>query len=699
MRLINARTGELKEFNEDERPPYAILSHTWGTKRDEITLQQAAKYHKRIKKHRYRTAVSSRSGYDKIKGCCRQALIDGINWVWVDTCCIDKTSSTELSEAINSMFHWYRQADVCYVHLSDVFTSDEDFSEVGSAFRASRWFTRGWTLQELLAPHQIRFFTKDWDLIGQLTEGSRLVEVVSEITSIPPGFLEGQNLLLANIAEKMSWAATRSTTREEDTAYCLLGIFDVNMPLLYGEGHKAFRRLQEEIMKQTFDHTILAWGILPWHEGYSECQEKDSAFFAESPIDFRDCGSLVRSRPRIWKHHETPYQMANRGLHIELPLRRISSGRWLAKLSCSDWKQPCARMDIILRMKGDRFIRTSRMLIAEDDSLDEAVEKYSIQSLILDDHIDKFRFLEYVITIDIPPEYRCEVKYLGPGFKAKSDRLRRSHNSLRISYPQSLQPAGMDKKRRRRLSSFSEGLIRTVTRSSLAQPSSGPGSTRFQLQLTSTADSRRSCLICLDHTSEYPFEFYLSRIPEPMPQDWPIPISEELANSSSFERLEVDGTILSIKVLREWEFGEDILVKIEEGTETTSLKTLLSSYLEHNDTNSHLLPLTLDILTRNFWPIFTILLLLLCLPYPQTRPLAWTATLVPLLAPVRRRRAVGDPGLEARERWAVPAGVVLTGVVSLVGLGALNLQGELEVPGCKCQRPGLSEIYERGGID
>jgi hypothetical protein len=172
---------------------------------------------------------------------------------------IDKTSSAELTEAINSMYSWYREAAVCYAYLSDVLTKDGidiENRSIGS-FAKSRWFTRGWTLQELLAPTNVLFYDADWAEIGSKAE---LCEDVSIITGIPSQALAGATHLGAfPIAERMSWASTRSTTRVEDAAYCLLGIFDVNMPLLYREGYKAFSRLQDEIMRTSTDQSIFAW--------------------------------------------------------------------------------------------------------------------------------------------------------------------------------------------------------------------------------------------------------------------------------------------------------------------------------------------------------------------------------------------------------------------------------------------------------
>lgn len=208
-------------------PPYAILSHTW-VQNEEVSYQEIMN-HERVQK----------SGFEKIKKCCSQALKDGLEWVWVDTCSIDKTSSAELSEAINSMFRYYSQAATCYAYLADVEFADpgpsSDFKSMAESFRKSRWFTRGWTLQELLAPSKLIFYSASWDSIGDRSEWR---DEISQITSIHYSALTqgARNLTQFSIADRMSWAASRTTSREEDMAYCLLGIFGVHMPLLYGEG-------------------------------------------------------------------------------------------------------------------------------------------------------------------------------------------------------------------------------------------------------------------------------------------------------------------------------------------------------------------------------------------------------------------------------------------------------------------------------
>ena len=182
---------------------------------------------------------------------------DGFAWVWIDTCCINKESSTELSEAINSMFAWYIHSEVCYAYLSDV-PADDDMHAEDSAFRKARWHTRGWTLQELLAPALVVFYSSDWKRLGTKEE---LADLLEDITDIYACYLtRKESLVLASVAERMSWASNRHTTRIEDEAYCLLGLFGIVLPTLYGEGRRAFLRLQQEIAKQSIDTSIFAWG-------------------------------------------------------------------------------------------------------------------------------------------------------------------------------------------------------------------------------------------------------------------------------------------------------------------------------------------------------------------------------------------------------------------------------------------------------
>ncbi|KAK4449018.1 HET domain-containing protein [Podospora aff. communis PSN243] len=260
MRLINTTTLEMVEKFSDI-PPYAILSHTWGS--EEVTLKD----YQLLRDSGAPIREQLKAGYVKIWRLCERAVEDGLQFAWIDTCCIDKTSSAELSEAINSMFKWYKDSAVCYAYLADVeplstipaYELESDGWSEGRRrqLSASRWFTRGWTLQELIAPVNVEFLAQDWSEMG--TKRS-LIGALSKITGIRRRILESSNHVYgASAAERMSWAAERTTTREEDAAYCLFGIFGVNLPLLYGEGWRAFSRLQHEIFRTTEDYTLFAW--------------------------------------------------------------------------------------------------------------------------------------------------------------------------------------------------------------------------------------------------------------------------------------------------------------------------------------------------------------------------------------------------------------------------------------------------------
>jgi hypothetical protein len=201
-----------------------------------------------------------KTGYAKILFCVDKAAEDGIEYCWVDTCCIDKSSQQELQTAINSMFRWYHSAAKCYAYLSDVQVpkevSDAQAFPISWAqsFRQSRWFTRGWTLQELLAPANFEFFSQEGKRLGSRIS---LEREVCEITKIPIEALRGRHLSMFSIDERMSWTAKRTTTLKEDKVYCLLGIFGVYLPLIYGEGEAyAERRLREEIERRRKGHGI-----------------------------------------------------------------------------------------------------------------------------------------------------------------------------------------------------------------------------------------------------------------------------------------------------------------------------------------------------------------------------------------------------------------------------------------------------------
>ncbi len=270
MRLLDVQNGmQITEFMGTHVPPYAILSHTWED--EEVTFQQMTD-----------PKSALRTGYAKIQQTCALAARDGFAFAWVDTCCIDKSSSAELSEAINSMFYWYQQAEVCYVYLADLAPG----ADLQSALGACRWFTRGWTLQELIAPRNVLFYDSEWQLRGTKTELSGLI---SAITGIPDSLLRhGTALSDYAIARRMSWVAHRQTTRVEDIAYCLLGIFDVHMSPRYGERMKAFSRLQQAILRQpTADLSLFAWT----NDGDPKTPDI-AGILATSPRQFQACTAM-----------------------------------------------------------------------------------------------------------------------------------------------------------------------------------------------------------------------------------------------------------------------------------------------------------------------------------------------------------------------------------------------------------------------
>ena len=326
MRLIRCETLKLEDFVEDRIPNYIILSHTWGN--DEVTFQDLTTFHQSA------LAVEKPGGFAKLQGFCKQVLarpvkgVGPIQYCWIDTCCIDKTSSAELTEAINSMFNWYRNSCECFVYLSDVKTTDsyDRGGQGGPSFSNSKWWTRGWTLQELIAPNSLTFFNANWNWLGR-KENMRLQ--ISRITGIPQAVLyRPEAMYRCSVAQRMSWAALRYTTRTEDIAYSLMGLFNVNMPLLYGEGDKSFVRLQEEILKESTDHTIFAWfskhidgegspGALP------DAQIRMSGVLATHPRQFLT-SSLFRpaASPPIADMSRIEIMSTNVGLRLSLPVVR-----------------------------------------------------------------------------------------------------------------------------------------------------------------------------------------------------------------------------------------------------------------------------------------------------------------------------------------------------------------------------------------
>jgi len=284
--------------NHDGRfPQYAILSHRWSN--EEVSFQEFTSQTEMIRR---------KDGFAKILNACNQAASDGYEYIWIDTCCIDKTNLVELTEAINSMYRWYENSNQCYAYLFDVFGQKAGQFDDRS-FAASEWFWRGWTLQELIAPPRLTFYDKNWEKLG---DKSMFSHQISEITGIPLEVIQGEQAVRAlTVAQRMSWMALRSTERIEDLAYCLLGLFEISMPMIYGEGEKAFERLQLEIMNQSTDQTLFAWS----HNNDFPCR----GLLARHPIQFENCRNVTLFND--WKH-QSVFERTNKGIRVTMPLIR-----------------------------------------------------------------------------------------------------------------------------------------------------------------------------------------------------------------------------------------------------------------------------------------------------------------------------------------------------------------------------------------
>lgn len=332
-------------------------------------------------------------GYRKIRLTCQQALQDGLNYAWVDTCCIDKASSAELSKAINSMYRWYADSEVCYAYLEDISTISQDGrGDSEEDFKRSRWHTRGWTLQELLAPRNVIFYSSNWTPLGTKTELASILSVVSGIDEhvlIEPDWLASYT-----IAQRMCWAAHRNTTQPEDQAYCLFDIMGVNMPLLYGEGEKAFARLQGEIIRSQIDHSIFLWK--------TGTRTSLARQFARSPADFSDCSRVIQTNTTV----RSTCQASPLGLHVSFPVVKWGSC-WFAILDCryaDDFRGPLGlqiefdeNLQNMGKEKGAHVLCPS----SEDESFTvvpvEVTKEAVLQDLVL---LNSFNFRSHESSLD-----------------------------------------------------------------------------------------------------------------------------------------------------------------------------------------------------------------------------------------------------------------------------------------------------------
>jgi hypothetical protein len=399
MYLLDTSTLHLHAFFDPDVPYYAILSHRW--EEGEVLYQDI----------RNGTA-ESKPGYAKVRGCCDLARSEGWDYVWLDSCCIDKASSVELSEAINSMFRWYEEAQVCYAYLSDVphpykaYEPDED--RYMTDFRESEWFTRGWTLQELLAPRTVVFYDKYWSEIGTR---SSLENTIRSFTNINCEFTEFKS---ASVAQKMSWAALRQTTRLEDVAYCLLGLFDINMTTIYGEGWNAFTRLQLKILSTTHDESIFAWTEVA--SSLVDQKSKERGLLANSPAEFLPSANIRR---RDTTDRLPSYSITNRGLRMEQQLLinseelkifpAYAKGLYVAVLNCS----PAGSDDylgVYLQRKrtDDDFVRvqSSQLITIETSVLEELRPRTRIVYVRQIQTPARGTALQHIFRVDMTSAYK-----------------------------------------------------------------------------------------------------------------------------------------------------------------------------------------------------------------------------------------------------------------------------------------------------
>ncbi|KAL1871127.1 hypothetical protein Daus18300_004872 [Diaporthe australafricana] len=351
MRLLDTTTFELRldsqEFFQGEG--YAILSHRWVG--PEITFDEIARHAPSLReageKHRMKSPQ-----LDKIRGACAVARGQGLRWMWIDSCCINKSSATEEAESINSMFKWYHGARVCVTYLSDVRsgvspdppeyqavepsggakkdmppaekTSDRVFQRADRD-APSEWFSRGWTLQELLAPHDMDFYDMDWKYLG--TKAS-LAPQIQQVTGIDAEYLTGaRDFRKACIATKMSWMAGRTTTRAEDIAYSMFGLFNIVASPQYGEGPRAFMRLQHALLFLKADESIFAWKMPNPSAGKRFDIERNPdttwgagewGLLAPSPDWFRGCGNVtIEGGPAIFRPARS-FEVRRQGLQIPI---------------------------------------------------------------------------------------------------------------------------------------------------------------------------------------------------------------------------------------------------------------------------------------------------------------------------------------------------------------------------------------------
>jgi hypothetical protein len=378
MNLLKTDTYEVVRVSRSP-PPYAILSHRWEA--EEITYDIIKTIKPSALHNPSFPAIPTnlRPSAAKIRGACTIAQRQGFKYIWIDTCCIDKTKSEELRYALNMMFKWYRDASICYTYLNDVVFSAPNENMFLSdrqdrRGQPSEWFERGWTLQELLAPREMQFFDKRWRPMGTR---NKLAILVGRIAGIDPDYLSGKrDLSKASCATKMSWMAGRITRDVEDIAYSLIGIFDVFLTPIYGEGAKAFFRLQEAIMTEygRFDESLFAWETpqdskLRCYKNTAKARDFCSSkwgLLAPSPDCFRRSGDIFVVKELVEQRQAGGFGRSHQGIFFTLPAREVnhrfggSRNEIIMPLNC--WRGshdvPEAIILRLSRIADNAFVRT-----------------------------------------------------------------------------------------------------------------------------------------------------------------------------------------------------------------------------------------------------------------------------------------------------------------------------------------------------
>ena len=402
MRFLNTQTLQFvtvadSELSKDENK-YAILSHRWGVAEDEVLFTDVIGSQD----------LSHKQAFGKIKGFCDKAASLGYDYAWVDTCCIDKRDLNELTEAINKMYRWYQGSDLCIIYLEDV---------PKICMMDSSWWTRGWTLQELIGPKTASFYDRSWRLLGTK---SGLLPEISTKTGIPDNVLSNPTSLgTCSVAQRMSWAANRETTRVEDRAYSLLGIFNVYLPHIYGEGENAFLRLQEAIMTKSKDESIFAWGM-----GMGNDHRQYTGLLAPSPDSYVNCGDTVSTRG------STGFRVENGELTIGLRTYPHSMETYYAALNCTQRAEPDSRICILVSrlsteneyVRVNKTYRGGKRLMAPE-SLENFKAKDICVALDPVEYPVNKAYGFWLRTVEPPGHSACQTRILSRSPCSEADKI------------------------------------------------------------------------------------------------------------------------------------------------------------------------------------------------------------------------------------------------------------------------------------